>query len=121
MTIRELFDRVRALPGASADEDMMLMWLNDCEGVIFHEILETREGFEDGFDGYSDEDLEAELLAADPYSVLYVYYVVAQTYLSFADIDRYNNFLALYRDAYDEFAGFWARNHRQKLDAEVKL
>lgn len=122
MTLRELFDRVRAIPGAAADEDMMLTWLNDCEGVIFEEILSAREGCDrEAFDGYGEEDMEAVLMARDPYSVLYVYFLAAQIYLSYADMARYNNYLALYHDAYDEFAGYYARHHRQKANVEVKL
>lgn len=122
MKVRECLDRVRAIPGAEADEDMMLTWLNDCEGILFEEIISAREGCEEEvFDGYGAEDTEEILLAKDPYSVVYVYFVAAQIYLSYADMARYNNYLALYRDAYEEFAGYYARHHRQKSSAEVKL
>lgn len=122
MTVRECLDRVRATPGAAADEDMMLVWLSDVEGLIFEEIMAHREGAPiDGFEGYADSDGEAVLLAKEPYASLYVYYVTAQIYLSYADIARYNTYLALYRDAYEEFAGYWARGHRQKGNTRLKI
>lgn len=122
MTVRECLDRVRAIPGAAADEDMMLVWLSNVEGMIFEEIISGREGAPlECFEGYTDGDGEAVLLAKDPYSEVYVYYVTAQIYLSYADMARYNNYLSLYRDAYEEFAGYWARGHRQKGDVRIKI
>lgn len=122
MTVRECLDRVRATPGVAADEDMMFGWLSSVEGLIFEEIVKGREGapFE-SFEGYTDSDGEVKLIAKNPYSEVYVYYVIAQSYLAFSDMARYNNYLALYRDAYEEFAGYWARNHRQKGDTKIKI
>lgn len=123
MKIRECFDRVRAIPGIPiAEEDAMMVWLNDCEGRIFDEIIATREGAPmEAFFGYDDEDTEDVLMAKDPYAALYVYYVAAQIYLSFSDMARYNNYIMLYRDEYEEFAGYYARTHRQNRSTEVKL
>lgn len=122
MTVRECLDRVRAIPGAGADEDMMLAWLSDVEGLIFEEIISRREGAPiESFEGYGDGDGEVTLLAKEPYASLYVYYVTSQIYLSYADIARYNTYLALYRDAYEEFAGYWARGHRQKESMRLKI
>ena len=121
MTVNECLTRVRATPGCSADEEMMLTWLSDVEGILFEEVLSGREGAPERFDGYGDEDSDTVLFAKDPYSMLYVYYVVAQSYLHVLDLDRYNTYLALYRDAFDEFAGYHARHHRQTGNVEVKL
>ena len=123
MKIRECFDRVRAIPGIpQVDEDKILMWLNDCEGVIYEEIIATRAGApEEPFFGYDEGSTEDVLMAKDPYSALYVYFLAAQIYLSFSDMARYNNYLLLYRDEYEEFAGYYARTHRQKNNVEVKL
>lgn len=123
MRVRECFDRVRAIPGMpQVDEDRLLVWLNDCEGLIYDEIISTREGAPDEvFCGYDEGDTEEVLFAKDPYSALYAYYVAAQVYLSFSDMARYNNYLLLYRDEYEEFAGYYARTHRQLGNVEVKL
>lgn len=123
MKVRECFDRVRAIPGIpSAEEDMLTVWLNECEGKVDCEILSGREGApEEAFEGYGEDDGEETLFAKDPYSVLYVYYVAAQVYLSYADMTRYNNYLALFLDEFEEFAGYYARTHRQTSDVRVKL
>ena len=123
MKIRECFDRVRAIPGMpNVEEDMLTVWLNECEGKVFCEIVEGREGAPlEEFEGYGEDDMEETLMVKDPYSSLYVYYLAAQVYLSYADMTRYNNYLALFLDEFEEFACFYAEKHRQSRNVEVKL
>lgn len=123
MKVRECFDRVRAIPGIpTTEEEMLSVWLNECEGKVFLDILAGREGAPlTEFSGYGEDDTEETLVAPEPYAMLYVYYVAAQIYLSLADIARYNVYIGLFMDEYEEFSSYWVRGHRQTDDVRVRL
>ncbi len=117
MKVREATDRARSLAGATVDESEMLGWLSDCEG----RVRESLFGMAGEFEGFTDSDGERELTAKEPYAVLYVYYLSAQIYLSFADMDRYNDYIGLYADTLMDCEDSFVSRNKGKLLPQIYI
>ena len=114
MTITEAIARVNALiPNKYTNEDKV-RWLNEIDGVINTEIFDRYEKDETlpTYEPYTAADLTKTLLAPEPYSVLYVYYL--QSKINYADneTDRYNNSSAMFNECYKNFGNWYNRTHK---------
>lgn len=125
MTLGALFTEVDEVKPSQYDDAYKLRWLNEVEGRIVKELLETRmpdvgmEGFE--FHSYTEETpLDTELIAKEPYAILYKYYLMAQIDLINEEIDRYHNSAVLFNQAYQDFSDYWCRTHKTKYPTRYK-
>ena len=82
-----------------------LEWLQDVEDRIQIEVLDTHENPDDIQIGKISE--ETLLTAAVPHTDIYKYYLSAQIDKNNEEFDRYNNNMALYNEAYEEFKRWW--------------
>jgi len=57
----------------------------------------------------SDSGDDRELLVPDPYSMLYLYWLMSKIDLLNQEIDKYNNDRALFENAYDTMSDWWTR------------
>ena len=57
-----------------------------------------------------DQDQETKLLAQDRFSDVYTHYVLAKMHAADGEIDDYHNEAAMWRSAYEEYAGWHLRN-----------
>ena len=92
----------------------MEQWLNEVDQTIFKELVKTHEyGTELVFGGYDRTDESGAdsvvLLAPEPYSQLYVYYLCAQIDMQNQEFDLYQNNAALYNKAYSDYASYYNR------------
>ena len=105
MTIRQALTQVEQVkPNAVPDVDQ----------TIFKELVKTHEyGTELVFGGYDRTDESGAdsvvLLAPEPYSQLYVYYLCAQIDMQNQEFDLYQNNAALYNKAYSDYASYYNR------------
>ena len=66
-----------------------------------------------GFRGYDlTTPRDTELLAEEPYTDVYIYYLMAQIDLGNAEIAKYNNDKALYNSAYLTYSDYYTRTHK---------
>ena len=91
-----------------------MQWLNEVDQTIFKELVKTHEyGTELVFGGYDRTDESGAdsvvLLAPEPYSQLYVYYLCAQIDMQNQEFDLYRNNAALYNKAYSDYASYYNR------------
>ena len=111
MTINEVITRCDNLkPNQYCVEDK-IRWISDLDGIIKKELIDAHEGGEaitfSGYDSASDRD--AELLAGDPYSELYIKYLFAQIDFHNAEFTRYNNSMIMFNVAYAAYADYYNR------------
>ena len=114
MTIQEVLTRIDNLKPNQYKITQKIAWISDIDGVIYKEIIKTHVNEEDNeFVGYDDTtDLSTELLACEPYSELYVYYLMAQIDFCNGEYTRYNNTSALFNQAYQNYVNYYNRTHR---------
>ena len=75
--------------------------------VIPTAVLSTHTIFPD----FTCRDLTDELLVAEPYHMLYVYWLEAKLDEQYREWDEYNNHRALFDAAWKEFAEHWTSTH----------
>nr|DAM02633.1 MAG TPA: hypothetical protein [Caudoviricetes sp.] len=113
MTIERVLSTVDACKPNIIDDAQKLAWLQELEGIITHEIIRTHVGGENAeiptVNGGTDPS--SELLAAAPYDRLYPLYVEAQIDLVNGEIGKYNNSIALFTAAYNEYSRWYNRTH----------
>lgn len=90
--------------------------LSELDGIIKLEIIDTHEGGEGVcFKGYTDETpLDTALLVPEPWSGLYIRWLEAKIDYQSEEYDKYNNSVAAYNAAYEEFAKWYHRTHMPK-------
>jgi hypothetical protein len=98
--------RPNAVPQAQKME-----WLDRVERCIKTEVVDIHEGAQEcTFEGYGARTPDSTvLLAQEPYSQLYVWWLVCQMDLMNNEIDRYQNSAALYNSAYGEYVRWYNR------------
>ena len=111
MTIERVLSTVDACKPNIIDDAQKLAW--QLEGIITHEIIRTHVGGKNAeiptVNGGTDPS--AELLAAAPYDRLYPLYVEAQIDLVNGEIGKYNNSIARFTAAYNEYSRWYNRTH----------
>lgn len=113
MTIREAIDRVDAMrPNTVADTEKYL-WLAQLDGALRRQVHDQHEPVPEddcaGADIAQEED--SVLLAKEPYSGMYLYWLMAQIDLALGELARYNNDMMLYNMALTEYAVDYKKTH----------
>lgn len=92
-----------------------IKWLSDLDGQIKAEIIDTHEnGDSVVFDGYTESDLQTELIAKAPYDGLYVKWLEAQIDYANNEYGKYNNSSIAFNEAYTNFANYYNRTNMPK-------
>ena len=94
----------------TVEHDQKVKWLAQVDQRIFSQIISTHEDPSvTEFHGYAEED--AQLLAPEPYSAMYIWWLEAQGHLLNKEYDEYNNAILLYNKEYEDYARWYTRNH----------
>lgn len=120
MTINQAITRLRAMKKTQMDDNTLIGWLSELDGMIYEEIVKWHEQDKDK-DGNTvvpahgpyneDTDVETELLVPAPYADVYIYYLMAQLEQISGDFNRYNNSMIMYNTRLQAFASWYNRNH----------
>lgn len=113
MTIQNIKDKLQFRKQTVIDTDRLIEFVNTVEWKIKKEIINAHEGAEKHpFRPYTLDDVSSvQLLADEPYSELYVFFVMSQLSLAENNITNYNNEWALFNQYYSDFAGYYTRNN----------
>ena len=114
MKIREAIDRIDSLKHNTYTNGEKVEWLSVLDGVIKDQIIDTHESDEVYFYGYTDDNMETELLVKAPYDVLYIRWLEAQIDYYNGEIARYNNSMMMYQAAFDAYQRYYNRTHMPK-------
>ena len=115
MKLLEAIDRIDSLKHNTYTNNENVEWLSRLDGLIKNEIIDTHEGGDDiVFEGYTDNNLEQEMLVPSPYDDVYIRWLEAQIDYYNGEISRYNNSIAMFRTAYDTYDRWYNRTHMPK-------
>lgn len=112
MTIAEVISKVDSLkPNTYAPEDK-IDWLSTLDSRVKSQIIDAHVCNEPiFFYGYSDQDMETELLVPAPYDEMYLRWLEAMIDYHNSDDDRYNNAIILFNNAYEGYKKHYTRTH----------
>lgn len=113
MTIREAIDRADALrPNMISDTEKRL-WLAQLDGAVRKQIHHRHENSQEEPAVGADQEQEdgTRLLVDEPYTSVYLYWLMAQADLALGELQRYNNDMMLYNMALTEYAVDYKREH----------
>lgn len=121
MTVQEAIERADTMKPNACPSDIKYAWLTELDGRIKTEILDTHAGFDDiGTPGYSYSNRMENLLAPEPYSDMYVYWLFMKIDFMNGEYDRFNNDAMLYNTSWLAFSNYMNRNHAPRKRAQIE-
>ncbi len=120
MKVSEAISGLDAYVSETVDTDEKLAWLDRIEGIIYEELVRSHE--DEVEKPASCSEGERELLADEPYSDLYIYYMAMQRDMQMRDSVSYANNAAAFAASYSAFADHYNRRHMpKKISAKISL
>lgn len=123
MKLNEAIMRVQTLKPSQYSIEDMARWVSDLDSLLYKEVAVWHEDMEETAHGpYDPEtDGETELMVPDPYSDIYVKYLIAQIDFYNSEISRYNQSMIMYNSALSAYSDWLNRNHVPKQDYFVRI
>lgn len=120
MTIRQAIDKADALRPNGIDRPTKVLWLRMLDGQLRREVVALHEGEAEGGADLAQNE-EQPLLAAQPDSMLYLYWLMAQIDLAEGEVVRYTNSMQLYNTALAGFAAWYKACHKPLPRGQFRL
>ena len=120
MRVAEIIANVDRLRPNQYDSEQKTRWLSEIEGMIAEDVINMAEGNELEFDSYNYEnDAEKETMLPNRFTDIYIHYIKAKIEFYDDETQQYNNEVAAYQSAYDQYAAWYRRNHMPKQRANI--
>ena len=117
MTIEQAIAKIdRLKPNTYTDMDK-LEWLNELDGRIKAEIVDTHEDEDEVFYFGYNEDTDPEtttLIVPSPYDDMYIKWLESKIDYANAEYAKYNNSSTAFNNAYQAFERYYNRQHMPK-------
>ena len=117
MTIEQAIAKIDSLKPNTYSEMDKLEWLNELDGRIKAEIVDTHEDADEVYYfGYNeDTDLEmTTLIVPSPYDDIYIKWLESKIDYANAEYAKYNNTSTAFNNAYQAFERYYNRQHMPK-------
>lgn len=114
MKLQEAIDRADRTKPNMLPRELKVAWLAELDGMVIRELEQTHEGGESViYTGYNEQTPpDTVLRVPEPYSSVYVWYLIANMDLMTGELDKYSNDHALYNNAYMTYSDYYTRTHR---------
>ena len=103
-TMQEIITKADEFRPNRFSTNVKIGWCADVDRAMKNDLLPDADINDDDY-----EDTQRELLAPQPYSEMYVYYLLAKISYHDDEIDSYNNNMLQYNTIWDEYARFLQR------------
>lgn len=117
MTVQDAIDNAQIICDDQFDDSVKWVWLHNLDLQIKNSITDTHSKSLELPEHYSSD---SKLIMPAPYSEAYGWYIQAQSCLMNAEIDEYNNSMAMCQSLISEFRNFWNKKYLPKSTAEGK-
>lgn len=112
MTIQEAIERVDRIKANKYNDQTKIDWLNDIDKIVFKEVILKHEKPKvTEFNGYTADDMTAELLIDDSYAQVYDHWLESRIDYYNDELNKYNNSVAMYNNAYSTFVKNYRQDH----------
>ena len=119
MTRIQAVERTDSLCCNALPREVKLGWIHQLEWQIWRLILACHENPEQPEP--PGEDMEAPLLAPEPFDSLYISWLQAQIHLHSGEISRYNISIALFNTEYAAFESWYQRSFPPRSPGDWRL
>ena len=112
MTIQEALDLCDEMKPNMMSRKLKIRYLSEIEQLIYDEIVIKHEHTEaeDVKPEYTENSDEGTvLIVPDPYSMVYVYWLMSKVDIQNQEDDRYNIDRAHFENAYETMSDYWTR------------
>lgn len=103
------------------EEELKKKWIEQLEETIFEELVKNCEEDEEVNEKADYMENETVLRIPVPYDDVYRYYVEAQIDYGNGEIDKYNNSMGMFNQAYETMSGWYIRNHMPLQKGKFKF
>lgn len=115
MFLAELISLIDETKPNQYTKEQKVRWLSEVEGMVADDILNNYEGEQIEFESYDyDRDMERELLLPDRFSDVYINYISAKIDFQNMETEQYNNDVAMFEAAMEQFKKYYIRTHMPK-------
>lgn len=115
MTIREAIDQIDTQKHNTYSYREKVGWLSRLDHMIKRLIIDTHEGEQTEFKGYTENtDPDIQMLVPPPFDEMYIRWLEAQIDYANGEYDHYNNSVTTYQAAYDGYRHWYNRTHKPK-------
>lgn len=121
MTINQILAEVDELTPNTYEVPIKIGWLSKVDGRVFeeviltheHDLVEDEEGnlHEPTFPGYTEADVNTELLIPDTYADTYRDYLMAMIAYTNGETDRYSNSMIMFNMNFSDFVNWYNKTH----------
>lgn len=114
MTLQECLDLVDEMKPNMMKRPLKLKYLTEIEQLIHAEILMRHEHEEEQetVPAYSEQtDPGTVLIVPDPYSMVYIYWIMSKIDIQNQEDARYNIDRQYFENAYDTMSDWWTRTY----------
>jgi hypothetical protein len=126
MTILQALKKYKSLrQNQNYDEDQLVGWLSELDGKVYNEIINTHDDGENitysPYDRFNDDyNANKVLIIPEPYSQVYLLYLISQADLFNTDTARYANSSIAFNDKYKDFKNYYNGIHSMKTRYNIK-
>jgi hypothetical protein len=124
MTLNEAIAKIDSLKPNQYTFAEKVAWISDVDGRIYRDLITKHENPEEKtWDGPYDEDSSSALvlLAYEPYTDLYIYYMMAMIDQYNGEYTRYSNDMEQFNNSYQAFADDYIRNYKSVMEHKFRL
>ena len=122
MTVNEAIAGAVEILGDAVTRDALLLWLWEIENTVISEIAETHENsIVNKTPIGNDTDGERVLFVPDPYSQLYVHYLLMKGDYALRDTSQYVNSATQFSVSYNTFSDWYNRTYMPLSVTGIKL
>ena len=107
MTLKECVDFVDAVEPNAYTEEQKTVWVGECEGQVYLDVLLKPETEVPALD--YEEDKDKALFAPAPHDRIYRDYLQARIHFANGEYDRYQNAMAVFNAGWGDFVRWYAR------------
>lgn len=102
--------------------DQLMAWISELDGMAVLDIFAGREDnpAPEGWQPYTQQDLEKELLICAPYDAIYMDWLKSKVDY-WQDESNYANSSKAFNNAYMSFGDYWRRTHGPLQKRQWKL
>lgn len=114
LSLNEVIKRFDEYKPNKYTQSEKVQWLSELDQRIYNEIFKTHEGNNlVSFDGYADGVPVSAMpaLVAEPYSIVYQYWMEAKVDYHNRDFAAYNVSSAMFNQAYNDYERYYNRTH----------
>lgn len=123
MTIQEAMDAADRLRPNQYTQSDKAGWLSELDGMIKADIIDTHEGGANAtFAGYGGGTAaDTALIVGEPYTAIYIDYLLTKIDFSNAEYNRYNNDMTMFNTVYSAFADDYNRKHMAMQNSSITV